>query len=112
MPPTATTTSAPPTTAPPPSTSRPGDRDAFCAYLTAWGSPQTSEIASMGAEGLAMVEEISPITPAEMLDEIATLQSFYAAAANMDFGGIDANADAFGNAWNSIFAYCGVATTG
>jgi hypothetical protein len=84
------------------------NRDAFCAFLEAWPGPQSSGIAPMGAEGLAMVEQLWPITPPEMADEVTTLQTFYAAATNMDFEAIGTNADPFGIAWNSIFAHCGL----
>jgi hypothetical protein len=101
-----------------PSTTAAGDgnRDAFCAAVRAFPGAQASSssgaltnIASMGAQGLGFVATVEPITPAEMVDEVAALKAMYTAADAVDFAGIGANADAFGAAWLSIFDYCGIA---
>jgi hypothetical protein len=108
----------PPPPPPPPAPPAPGQPgpgqgsggDAFCAVIRAWPGPSSGDIAGSGNEGLALVDDLTPVTPPEMVDEVDALEAMYAASAAMDFATIATAATPFGEAWQRIFDYCGIAT--
>ena len=107
------TTTAPPP--PPPAPGQPGPGqgsggDAFCAVIRAWPGPSSGDIAGSGNEGLALVDDLTPVTPSVMVDEVDALEAMYAASATMDFATIATAATPFGEAWQRIFDYCGIST--
>ena len=109
------TTTAPPPPAPAPAPDAADGQgsggDAFCPIIRAWPGPNSGDIAGSGNEGLALVEDLRPVTPPEMTDEVDALEAMYGASAAMDFETIGAVAAPFGEAWQRIFDYCGIAAS-
>lgn len=102
-----------PTTVPPP-TSQPADpRTAFCAKLAEIYPLDAAlmDWAGMGAAGIEAMNQLMPLGPAELADELATMMQMYQTSSTVSGGFPDeavlALAEPFANASIAVADYCG-----